>query len=78
MATVDSKAFLKGGEFLIREVEADEVFIPEEFKFCSYLYITFYEGHYNLVAAVFGVLIGIVNKDMKTKQRVDLRSESVE
>lgn len=32
MAEVDSKTFLKGGEFLIRAVEANEVFIPEEFS----------------------------------------------
>lgn len=32
MALVDSKAFLKGGEFLVRAVGADEVFIPEEFS----------------------------------------------
>ena len=35
--------------------------------------ITFYEGHYNFVAAVFRrrVLIGIVKRAMETKQRVE-------
>ncbi len=32
MADVTSKSFLKGGEFLVRAVSADEVFIPEEFN----------------------------------------------
>lgn len=31
MATVDAKRAIKGGEFLIRETEAHEIFIPEEF-----------------------------------------------
>ena len=31
MATIDNKISLKGGEFLIRETAASEVFIPEEF-----------------------------------------------
>lgn len=32
MAEVEAKEFLKGGEFLIRTVESDEIFIPEDFS----------------------------------------------
>ncbi len=32
MAEVETKDFLKGGEFLIRSVTSDEVFIPEDFS----------------------------------------------
>ncbi|MDH4091680.1 MAG: acyl-CoA dehydrogenase family protein [Cyclobacteriaceae bacterium] len=31
MATTEKKATIKGGEFLIRETQANEIFIPEEF-----------------------------------------------
>jgi len=32
METTVAKDAIKGGEFLIRETEADEIFIPEEFS----------------------------------------------
>lgn len=32
MAEVEAKEFLKGGEFLIRTVESDEIFTPEDFS----------------------------------------------
>jgi hypothetical protein len=30
METLDQRTAMKGGEFLIRETEANEIFIPEE------------------------------------------------
>ena len=31
MSAVEKKVSIKGGEFLIKEVEAQDIFIPEEF-----------------------------------------------